>query len=387
MWVSSAIHDDGVCLRFARIDLPRSSTMYESAYPNDAQLVPETVAFPAAANFSLFNSRAVTLATFFGTPAAGAVLMALNYRRLGEKGHAAMVLAVGITVTGLAIALAFATPSVASYPMGIGLLLLTRLLAERLQGKAVALHVSQGGRLASKWVAFAVGAAFFVLIFLSVLIPVYAQEMGSKVKIGENDEVFFTGSATRAEAQALGTELKADGYFKDRGTTVFLDKGDGGTTISMVVKDGVWERPGILMQEEEVAREVATAVGGLPIHVKVVDKERQVRKQGIVGRVSLDAKDEVFYFGDATAAEATALDKALQHEEYFSGRGASVMFSKDSDGKAISFVVSDGFWDDPAHVSGFEAVVKAVAPAVGGLPMTLKLVNTSLDDKKDVVVK
>jgi hypothetical protein len=361
--------------------------MYENTYPNGMQPVSGTVACPAPSTIALYNSRAVTVATFFGTPAAGALLMALNYKRLGKTGPAAITLILGFTVTAAAVGLGFIAPKAFTYSLGLALLYATRVLAEKLQGPMVANHVSQGGKLGSRWTALGIGVGFFVVIFLSVLVPVYAQDSKPKVKIGENDEVFYTGSATKADALALGNELKTDGYFKDRGTSIFLDKGKDGTTLSMVVKDGVWEKPEILMEEEEVAREVASVIGGFPVHVKVIDKEQQVKKQGIVGRVSGNGKDEVFYFTDATQAEASALDKALQREEYFSGRETSVMYSNDSGVKAISFVVSDGYWNDPAHVTSFEGLVKALAPAVGGLPVTLKLVNTTLDDKKVVVVQ
>jgi hypothetical protein len=361
--------------------------MYENAYPNGMQPVSESLACPAPSAITLYNSRAVTVATFFGTPAAGSLLMALNYKRMGRKGPAAITLIIGFAVTAAAVGLGFIAPQAFTYSLGLALLYATRVVAEKLQGPMVANHVSQGGKLGSRWTALGIGVAFFVVIFLSVLVPVYAQDAKPKVKIGENDEVFYTGTATKADALALGTELKTDGYFKDRGTSVFLDKGKDGTTLSMVVKDGVWEKPEILQEEEEVAREVASVVGGFPIHVKVMDKEQQVKKQGIVGRVSGNGKDEVFYFSDATQAEAAALDKALQHEEYFSGHEASVMYAKDAGVKSISFVVSDGFWEDAGHVTSFEALVKAVAPATGGLPVTLKLVNTTLDEKKVVVVQ
>jgi hypothetical protein len=361
-----------------------------------------------AAPFTLYNAPAVTLATFFGTPAAGSLLMALNFSRLGEKGYAAMILILGFLVTGLAIAFGFFAPKAVTYPLGLALLLGMRFLATKLQGEAVAQHVSRGGKLGSKWIATGVGVGFFCLLFAGVAIPVFAASAQgkpgvsgsnafdlftsmfadkSKVTIGENDEVYYTGTATKEDAQKLGAALKTDGYFKDRGVSVFLDKGANGTTISMVVQEAALKNPGIQLEEEEVAREVADSVGGLPIHVKLIDKYETVKMQGIVGRASLDNKDEVFYFGNATQTEAESLVRALQKEDYFGGRGASVLLSKDGDGTSISFVVSDGFWDDPSHVAGFEAVVKAVAPSVGGLPVTLRLVNTGLEDKKDSVVK
>jgi hypothetical protein len=337
--------------------------------------------------YRLFSVQAVTIAALFGGPVAGSILMAVNYSRLGKKGQAALTFIVGFVVTAIAIFIGYAIPANGTYPIALGLLILTRFAATSMQGKAIERHVSLGGRLGSKWLAFGLGVAILCVIFLAIFVPAYMSSAHSKVIIGSKDEVFYTGSATRQEAQSLGDALKKGSYFVDRGTSVFLDKGANGTTISLVVHDGAWDVPGTLATEEEAMREVADSVDGLPIHVRLMNAAQEVKKEGIVGRASLDGKDEVFYFGKATEAEATALIRALQEEKYFSGRGTSVLLSKDEDGTVMSFVVSEGFWDDPAHVTEFEAVVRAVAPSVGGLPVKLRLVNTALDDKKDTVVQ
>ena len=45
-------------------------------------------------------------------------------------------------------------------------------------------------------------------------------------------------------------------------------------------------------------------------------------------------------------------------------------------------VCCDGTWNDPAVVADFEAITRKEAPAVGGLPITLHLVNASLAVEK-----
>ena len=62
--------------------------------------------------------------------------------------------------------------------------------------------------------------------------------------IGTKDQVIYSGTATEAQATALGNALKTDGYFTDRGVTVLLNMGANGTTISFVVGDGDWNQPG-----------------------------------------------------------------------------------------------------------------------------------------------
>jgi hypothetical protein len=365
---------------FSDYSASRAQTIVEPPYQTTGMSEP----LPAPA-YKLHDAGSVAVATLLGAPAAGAILMALNYRRLGEKGLAVITLLAGFLVTALLVLLGYVAPNAASTGIGIGLLIAMRLIASKVQGPQIAEHVRRGGKLASKWVAAGVGLLFLVVLFLAVFIPVYMNTVKNKVIIGTKDEVYYTGDATKEDAQKLGAALVKSQYFSDKGTSVFLDKGTGGTTISLVQKDGVWDQPGMLYSSEEVAREVAPAVGGFPVKVNLINSAQDIKKRGLVGRVELN-KDEVLYFGTENEATATALGKALQQQEYFTGRGTSVLLSKDDGPAVLSFVVSDGFWNDPVHVTQFEALARALAPSIGGLPLNLRLVNTTLEPQKEVVV-
>jgi hypothetical protein len=96
--------------------------------------------------------------------------------------------------------------------------------------------------------------------------------------------------------------------------------------------------------------------------------------------------DEVRYQGTATQQEAEALGAALKTSGYFQDKGVSVILSKGSDGTVISYVVKDGFWDDPTHVQGFADLTRALASTVGGLPIKVRLVNQAVETKKEVPV-
>lgn len=331
--------------------------------------------------YVLFDANAVAGATFLGTPLAGGTLMALNYRRLGQAPKAMLTLIVTIAVTALAILIGWNLPHGLSVPVGLALLFGMRWSAEHLQGSAVKDHVQLGGRLGSKGVAFGLGAAAFVAIFLAVFIPSYFANDRS-VTIGAKDEVYYSGSATKEDAQSLGNALKSTGYLADRGVTVFLTKGSDGNIVSFVIKEGLWNRPGIISQFEEVGREVAPSVGGFPIRVRLISATREIKQESTVGKAAFPGKDTVYYFGTAKESDATALGKALKSAGFFQGRGADVFLSKHSDGTALSFVVGQGAWDNPALVGDFEKIVRQTAASVGGLPVKLSLVDSSLDVKK-----
>jgi hypothetical protein len=213
----------------------------------------------------------------------------------------------------------------------------------------------------------------------------YFYQKSHTVTIGTKDDVEYSGTATKADATALGNALKTDGYFTDKGATVLLDKESSGTTISYVLQDGTWNQSGIVAKFDEVTREVAASVGGLPINVQLVNSDKTVEKSSSVGSVAF-GNDTVVYEGSATQAQAQALGQELQTLTYFSGKGVDVFLGKHTDGVTIAFVVSDGVWNDASTVSGFEDLVRQAAPSVGGLPVRLLLLSTTLQKEKDETI-
>jgi len=203
------------------------------------------------------------------------------------------------------------------------------------------------------------------------------------VTIGTKDQVVYSGTATQAQATALGNALKTDGYFQDRGVTVLLNMGANGTTISFVVGDGDWNKPGTMGEFEEVGREVADSVGGLPVTVQLMDTKEDVEKTGVVGVVKGAGDDAVYYEGFSTLADGQALAQKLQSIGFFTGKGANVFLKKHTNGTTLAFVVTDGAWNDAKMVSDFETITRSVAPSIGGLPIDMRLLSTTLVVEKD----
>jgi hypothetical protein len=167
-------------------------------------------------------------------------------------------------------------------------------------------------------------------------------------------------------------------FFEYRGGTVLLDKtsdgkGSGGTAISFVVRDGIWNQPGVLEAFEDVAKNLAPSVGGLPVQLHLLNSQLGVEKTSTVGRVDLDGNLSVYYEGAATQADALALGQAFRSIGF--GAGADVYLTKRYGHTFMSFTVADGTWDNPEKVSNFERIVRSVATSVGGLPIEMQLTN------------
>jgi hypothetical protein len=357
----------------------------------------------------LYDVGAVALAAFVGSPLAGTVLMASNYRKLGQGGNGFLALLLGAAASVGEIYIGLTStksPAIAT----LVLFAATWFAAKELQGHAIETHVAWGGQLFSKWRSVWVALVTSLVLGGGLVAYLYytgqlqklitkaeqqqkqaqapqtpAQPAQNTVIIGTKDQVVYSGTATASDATALGNALKAAGYLQDRGVTVLLSKGAGGTVIGFVVADGAWNQAGTMSQFEEIARGVASTVGGLPVQVQLLNSTQTVEKSATVGEVDFGGGDAVIYEGTATQADAQALGQQFKTIGFFGGKGANVFLTKDG-GTTIAFVVSDGTWNNATMVTDFETIVRSVAPSVGGLPIDLRLDNTTLTVEKDEMV-
>ena len=344
-------------------------------------------AFPARTpNYPLFDSNAVGLATFFGSPVVGGSLMAWNYQHLGETGKAVLTVVLTTMVTGLVVLVGWTLKPGVTGVLGLVLFIAMQQLAKALQGRAVSTHVQEGGALGSKWTAFGLGIAFLVVVFGVVFAYEMAAVDRNSVKIGSKDEVDYAGGATKGDAQAVGNALKAGGFLTDRGVAVIVAKDKDGPVISFPVEDGIWNQPDKVSSFEEVGREMAPLLGGYPIRVRLLDTARDLKKEVVVGRAAFPGNDDVFYQGGVTQAQAQGVGEALKAADFFEGNGVDVFVAKDGGSASISFVTNSKAWNDPEMLSDFEKLTRTVAPALGGLPVRLQLVDNTLVVKKSDVV-
>jgi len=126
----------------------------------------------------LYTPQHVAGATFMGGPLAGFLLMATNYRRMGNSDAAIGSVLVGLLATVLLVMISIFVPGL---PSGVGQLIfiasvfLMSMLAKNMQGEDLEVHVQRGGKTASAWIAIGIGllvlAAEFVVLFgIAVLV-------------------------------------------------------------------------------------------------------------------------------------------------------------------------------------------------------------------------
>ena len=118
----------------------------------------------------------------------------------------------------------------------------------------------------------------------------------------------------------------------------------------------------------------------------MIDKSKETKKQFRAGKVIIGTKDEVYFAGSATEGDAKALGDALKKAGYLEDRGVTVLLSK-GDSTLVSLVLKEGVWDKPTSVATYQRVAREVAPSVGGVPIELRLLNTSLETKKEMTIQ
>jgi len=235
----------------------------------------------------LYSPRQILLASVLGGPLAGAVLMALNYRRLGRRAVACQAVLLGGTALVALLALGFVLrASATGTGLGVGAACGTSYIAERVQGTAYKEHIKRGGRRASSWRAAGVGLCSMAIVVAGILACVLSVQalhpdwMEPKVAIRPGEEVYFTGDATEDDARRLARFLTQEGVFDGRGRkTVLLAKGDRGYTVSLVVPQKVWEDDNAVLGLETLAVRISNfALDHRTVEIRLCDSSMTTKR-------------------------------------------------------------------------------------------------------------
>lgn len=109
----------------------------------------------------LYSLGGIGLATFIGTPLAGAWLLAHNLQLLGQAHRVAMVWGISVVLLLVTLVLAFVLPEeVPALPFAIAQLMAMIMLAKHLLEFDIREHLEAGGVFLSNWRAAGIGLLF-----------------------------------------------------------------------------------------------------------------------------------------------------------------------------------------------------------------------------------
>jgi hypothetical protein len=107
------------------------------------------------------------------------------------------------------------------------------------------------------------------------------EYMVAKKVMGTDENLLYFGTATEAEATALGEVFQHNQYLANHPWDVFLTKGSDGTTISVVMTRG-WDEPAKVAIYEGLVREGAPAIGALPVRLQMLNTDLEIQKEEMV---------------------------------------------------------------------------------------------------------
>lgn len=137
---------------------------------------PPAIESIAPPRMTLYSPGQMAWATFLGAPVAGCLLLALNYRRLGNSAAAGIAAIGGSIVTVLILVISFFLPDnfpnialPAAYTFGM------YQCVKLLQGKEYEHWLANGGIRGSGWVATGVGILCLIMIVVAIFAVLYAM--------------------------------------------------------------------------------------------------------------------------------------------------------------------------------------------------------------------
>jgi rhomboid protease GluP len=217
---------------------------------------------------------------------------------------------------------------------------------------------------------------------------------GPSVEVGTDGKVVYIDGATKSDAQHTADVLQKKGLFKKAGVAVVVSRDHDELILTIPFRDTVlstpvWDNPLAVAGFAIMGVDVAPALGGPPMKIRFVSGTGQVKRELQIDsrQVTVGTKDKIWYSGAESEENAQQLGEALQKIGFLKDHGSLVQVSKGATGTDLSFVVNDVAWNDPRIVPGFQMITRKIAPSVGGLPITVHLLDRTLQPQKSFQIK
>ncbi len=221
--------------------------------------------------YRLYTNGAISVATAFAGPLAGAYLLSRNFRMLGQPVRARRVLWGGVAFTVGFFGVLYALPMrvldsipEALFPAFFGAA--TAGIVEKYQKEAIKAHLDAGGKKGSK-LAVAGVAILSMIITLLIAAPLVLKAPpfdGKHVTLeATGAEVYYGGLASEADAVSLGQLLEQREYFSPGGDrSAKIERGaDGWYNVVLEIERPFWDQPALARQLDGIIRDVEVAVG------------------------------------------------------------------------------------------------------------------------------
>ena len=231
----------------------------------------------------LYSPNHISLAAFLGSPLAGALLMALNYRRVGLRPAATRAALLGLAATAVLMPLAMVLPDWIPGPvLPIAYVLSMRQLAMMIQRSRLTPLLSQLQPEAPpvSWgKAAGVGLGCLVVVFGGVVGLAMAWPE-SKLAYGKA-EIHFGDGASEADARRVGGYLEQIGVAHKNEFSVHLARQDKILLVKFVITSKeAREDPRTAAAYQDLANKLSSEVfEAAPVQIQLCNEYLMVKKK------------------------------------------------------------------------------------------------------------
>lgn len=203
-------------------------------------------------------------------------------------------------------------------------------------------------------------------------------------------------SRSRGIAQSAGIFLVYNLFFGLTSRTTDLSAHGGGFVIGFLA-GCLLARPAVPgTRKLPIARTAAVALAGFGLIAAsfqaLASKNHfspAYRKVAISARIPFRGDHSILYAGAVTRTDAQNLAQALDQAEVADFKEAKIdlLLVKQNGQTDLSFLLNDKAAINPAVAEDVNDITRQVAPAIGGLPITVHLLGDNLEDRNTFTVR
>jgi hypothetical protein len=249
---------------------------------DEQQLEPVSPAVAEPPAYKLYSTRQIGWSSFIGGPLAGTWMIRANFKRLGnvKASHVAAVIGAAavavVVVVGYVLERKFGKGG--NLSLGVVLGIATQNLAKHYQGRAIAAHENDGGRIES--VGKSLGVTVIGLLQTALGAVALLSYLETTVVIGGTHRITLEGMAEKADAERLGAVLTEFGVFRSgMDTYMALERGRSDWTVSFHVDKETLTSGDLAAIFAPIAKELSARLYGSGVHLAFPDEFGFARKR------------------------------------------------------------------------------------------------------------
>lgn len=131
---------------------------------------------PEYTPYKLHKTNSIAAGAFFGGPIAGALLMAENFKMLGQKKQARTTLILGISAVlalSIAVVLIPGMEKTPNYVIPLISAFIFQFLVKRFQKEEIEAHIEHGGQTFSFWRTAGIILISIIIALVMIIIPLF----------------------------------------------------------------------------------------------------------------------------------------------------------------------------------------------------------------------